>query len=62
LPVGHYSFPFSFKTFEHWPGSISYSSELRKGEVRYRLTACVDPVSPHFDFEGNRDVVITESG
>jgi hypothetical protein len=50
LAAGEYSFPFSFKSLEDWPGSFSFSSEQRKAQVKYGLTAWIDPVSPHFDF------------
>jgi hypothetical protein len=26
LATGDYTFPFSFKSFQNWPGSFSYSS------------------------------------
>lgn len=50
LAAGHYSFPFSIKSLEDWPGSFSFDTEERKAMVRYGLTAWIDPVSPHFDF------------
>lgn len=50
IAAGQYSFPFFFKTFEEWPGSFRFDSPEKKAQICYRLTASVDPVSPHFDF------------
>ena len=58
IAAGHYSFPFSFKTFEEWPGSFRFDSPEKKAQICYRLTTSVDPVSPHFDFQASKEVIL----
>lgn len=58
ISAGHYCFPFSFKIFEDWPGSITFNSQTRRAQVSYKLSAFMDPVSPHFDFGASKEVII----
>lgn len=43
IPMGQYSFPFSFKTGEHYPASYMDKSrdERRKGRIKYEMQVFV---------------------
>lgn len=62
LAAGQYAFPFSLKTHPSWPGSFSSDLHERKASVVYHLRAAVEPVSPHFQFEATREIILHEKG
>jgi hypothetical protein len=60
LAAGQYVFPFSLKTHASWPGSFSSDVHERKANVVYHLRAAVEPVTPHFQFEATREIILHE--
>lgn len=61
FPPGQYSFPFSFKTFEGWPASFNYYTPNKKGVISYHMVAAIEPVTPQFQIQGGREVILRET-
>ena len=61
FPPGQYSFPFNFKTFEGWPASFSYYTPTKKGVITYHMTAAIEPLTPQFQIQGGREVILRET-
>lgn len=55
---GQYSFPFSFKTFEGWPASFMHNTQRKKGVIIYSMTVAIEPVSPKFQMQFTRQIVL----
>jgi hypothetical protein len=58
FPPGQYSFPFSFKTFEGWPASFIHYTPQKKGIITYSMTAAIEPVTPQFQIQGGREIIL----
>jgi len=61
FPPGQYSFPFSFKTFEGWPASFNYYTPAKKGVISYHMVAAIEPISPQFQIQGGREIILRET-